>query len=292
MDGTGQTTVPPPGQLDHTTSPSISLRVSSQTGSSKRMTGANAVDTSPHVLGSPSAPRSIRTFALALGAIALVSVGSIAATLAVLRSGSGESGAGAENLQEIREVTAPATSRDESEKVTPGNRVEAGAARTSSEAAAPLDVPSRGTPAAGTVEDALAVPGPAIEPDDAIELPDEIEPDAEPEPADAAPAPAGEEPDADAASPTTKRPQHLTQPCIDRRAKAQAALGARAWKDLLAATSKAWCWPLAEQDARRRMRVLAYLDLGNFDACIASGRGVKDKQTREAVKTCEELRAR
>jgi serine/threonine protein kinase len=300
VDTTGQSTVPPPGQLDQTTSPSISLRASSQTGSSTRMTGPNAADTSPHRLRSPSASRSARPLALVLGAIALVSVGSIAATLAVLRGGNDAPSVEDSNPQEIQEVAVPATSRDESEPDTPGSgtdrEVEANAVPTPSEAATPLDDPSRDTSAAGPIEGTVVVSDVVIEPNDVIEPDETSEPDDASQPDDASEPDdeelADEQPTDDAPSPTTKRPAHLTQPCIDRRARAQAALHARAWKDLLSATSKAWCWPLAEQDARRGMRVWAHLELGDLDACIASGRGVKDKKTREAVKTCEELRAR
>lgn len=280
VESTGQTTVPPPGQLDQSTSPSISLRAPSQTGASPRMTGPNVADTSPHVLRKAPSSRSVRRVAWVLGAIAFVSLGSIAATLMVLRSEREATKVEAgPPTQELENGVEPSGSEGGNE--TPKIEGHGGVVPGPTEQPA---TPDHAIEAADAIE-----ADPAAAPNDAIEPVVVIEPKTELEPTDDAPEPADDQPTAEAPSPT-KRPLYLTQPCIDRRARAQAALDARAWKELLSATSKASCWPLTEQDARRGMRVLAYLDLGDLDACIASGKGVKDKKTREAVKTCEELR--
>lgn len=288
LGGSGESTRPPLGQLDHPTSPSISLRAPSQTGRSARLTGPITADTSPHHL-SGVAPRPVRRVAWVLGAIALVSAASIGATLMVLREDAEAPRSAASSME-----TAPSSIESSSRAASDAAQAPAVPAPdprpahppapvpAPSEPVAPLPVPTPSEPAAATM----------VEPSEASpDATDTSDIDIEVEADDPVAETSDDEPVEDPSS-ADKRPKHATRACIDRRARAEAALAGRDFKGLLAATSKASCWALAEQAARRGMRVQAYADLGRFDECIAAGRGVTSPQIRATVKTCEEQRAR
>jgi len=263
LGSSGESTRPPPGQPDQPTSPSISLRASSQTGRSARFTGPIIVETSPHRVGTPARP--VQGAGWVLGAITLVSVASIGLTLMVLRDG------------------AEAPRMDASGRAAEQAEPELGHGEPVAPPVEPPDGPATPLAAATTPEPSEASPDPTDPSDDVIELDDSVpEPSAD-EPIEGSPSTAAKD---------QKDPRHITQACVDRRARAETALTGRDWKGLLSATSMASCWPQAEQAARRGMRVQAYADLGQFDECIAAGRGVTSPQIRAAMKTCEEQRSR
>jgi hypothetical protein len=267
------------------------MRAPSQTGSSKRVTGPIA-DTSPHHLRTAQRPNPTRRVALVLVAAAVISVISSGVALLVFRPGNEEASADSTEKTPSVEVTHP----------TPAESDEAEKGKSAEPEAEPEPEPEpkpEAEPEPVPGESAVPPVVNAVPPTEAATgstgATDSTDDSADPTTAssdDGEPVLVDDEEAQPKDNPWSKRPMYLMQTCVDRRARAQAALDARKWKDVLSATGVAACWSMAEQGVRRGMRVQAYLDLGEFEKCIASGRGVDDKQIRAAVKICEERRGR
>ncbi|MCA9708082.1 MAG: hypothetical protein KDK70_19680 [Myxococcales bacterium] len=76
--------------------------------------------------------------------------------------------------------------------------------------------------------------------------------------------------------------------CEAKRAKAKTAKTSRSWTGVLAATSNRACWAGSELKLeRRRLRVEAHAELGNFAKCVREGGSSPDGQTAVRVKWCQ-----
>ncbi len=73
--------------------------------------------------------------------------------------------------------------------------------------------------------------------------------------------------------------------CTHMRERALAAQRSYDWKAVVDATASKACWPGVE---RKRLRVLALLELGRFTACANEGSGSADPQIVTLVEKCEE----
>lgn len=89
------------------------------------------------------------------------------------------------------------------------------------------------------------------------------------------------------AEPVAKSRPYKSTECVDRRKKAEAAQGARKWREVLSTTSVSSCWSPGSQSKRRGLRVMAHLQLREFAKCVRAGRGIKDPKIKNAVAICE-----
>lgn len=255
-----------------------------QTGSQARLASGSL----PRV--DPPQRRPLGTIAAVLG-IAALGVVSMAITLAMTRD-------------------------EEPPTATPAANNAAAAVSPADSAATPEPPPAAAaTPAAGPAVDAPPVadtptldapppqladetPTSADDPPPAVEPQAEAEPEPEPAPESVEPEPEPVEPTAVDTEPepeliiededeTPSRPNHLTQACADRRAAAEAAKKARDWRAVIKTTALGSCWSSAQQRDRKAMRVLAYVEVGNFKKCVAVGRYVKDPGVKRIVEQCK-----
>ncbi|MCH9681764.1 MAG: serine/threonine protein kinase [Deltaproteobacteria bacterium] len=89
-----------------------------------------------------------------------------------------------------------------------------------------------------------------------------------------------------------RRPRHprakpdvpAPEDCRHSRQAAQDAKRKYDWNGVLATTSRSACWSEAD---RKRLRVLAYLELGRYEACMDEGAGLTDPQIAKLVGKCE-----
>lgn len=264
-----ESTHPPPGQVDQSTAPLLLLTQPTGVGSESQHSGAMMADTSVHHVEPFATPSPKRQVGLMLGVFLLVSVASVVGTLTMLASEAEPVAKSSVTVAPTKKAIEPAKT-GEPQQPTP-------------EPSPPKDVIATPPIPAASAETPMSSGDgrPAVE---AAPGQDRVASDVKGSHRESEGPPGGSERGA-----TAKHPMHLTQACVERRERAAKALKDLAWRDVLSATSVAACWPTAEQDERRSMRVMAYLDLGEFEKCVATGRGAQDKQTQNDVKRCKEL---
>lgn len=83
-------------------------------------------------------------------------------------------------------------------------------------------------------------------------------------------------------------PRRLTEEsCQTLRTEAVVARQMRTWRRVLKLTGTRSCWLNGEQKLeRRRLRVEAYAELGEFGKCVREGEGAGDAQIEQRVKFC------
>lgn len=76
--------------------------------------------------------------------------------------------------------------------------------------------------------------------------------------------------------------------CKQRRTEIERAKARREWPQVLRMTAAGGCWIGAEQRLqRKRLRVEAYLELREYEQCVAAGDGSRDAEILEGVRYCE-----
>lgn len=128
----------------------------------------------------------------------------------------------------------------------------------------------------------------ALHPEGSAETPAEPQPEPMVEPADIEPATGPPEHVQDTSAKPTPRtkvrkptlpsaPKKAPPPtpppsCAERRGEAKAAANSKQWKDVLASTEKASCWP--SKTERTRLRANALFQLGRYAACYRETLGL------------------
>ncbi|MCA9648444.1 MAG: protein kinase [Myxococcales bacterium] len=74
--------------------------------------------------------------------------------------------------------------------------------------------------------------------------------------------------------------------CTRLRGEAQVAKKDRRWADVLKATQKRPCWKGKDGLERKRLRVEAFAETGNYTRCVAEGGRSKDNEIKRRVKLC------
>lgn len=111
--------------------------------------------------------------------------------------------------------------------------------------------------------------------------PPELEPQPEPDPSPPKP-PATQ----GTGGPKPPKQSPTAAECAARREKAASAKRARNWTTVLKATQRKNCWK-ASMLERKRLRVEAYAELGEFSRCLSEGQSSSDREISARVKYCK-----
>jgi hypothetical protein len=84
-------------------------------------------------------------------------------------------------------------------------------------------------------------------------------------------------------------PAHTTKRCAQVRKATNTALSERRWPRAVELARQKVCWASKEQPTRRRMQVMALLELGRFEECVKAGVKAIDAETVNMVSTCRKI---
>jgi tRNA A-37 threonylcarbamoyl transferase component Bud32 len=99
-----------------------------------------------------------------------------------------------------------------------------------------------------------------------------------------------EQPQEPRVEPTSPReatvPEHETEKCARTRELAGTALGERKWEAAYQQTRQKKCWSPSERSSRRRMQVMALMELKRWGDCVKAGAKATDRETVKMVEIC------
>lgn len=153
---------------------------------------------------------------------------------------------------------------------------EHGTAASDESSAAVADAGLPSPPVAATDDESSASDGgPAGDPAAAVPTVADAEPPEEPEP------------DAREASKPSRPKGPSKEECEAMRNEAATSKKGRQWKAVLEATRKRACWSGSSRLERKRLRVEAFAELGEFSRCVKEGGGSSDREISARVKYCK-----